>query len=76
MTKHNARDLVDIPRISEWTGINAKTLSRWANDRGVLPCIEDRAKTGKRFDWSQIRDKVEELSREHGDRIDPKKWPK
>lgn len=69
-------DLVDIPRIAEWTGIDHKALSQWANARGKLPAQETRAKKGKLFHWPTIRPLLEELSAEgHEGRKDPSDWP-
>lgn len=70
------RDLVDIPRIAEWTGINSKTLSQWANDRGKLPAVSDRARNGKRFHWPTVRPLLAVASEGHEGRVPPSEWPK
>jgi len=70
------RNIVDLPQIAEWTGIDYKSLSQWANKRRKLPSVGARLKRGKVFDWAHVRPILAELSADHPDRIDPSEWPR
>ncbi len=46
----------NLPYIAEVTGISAKTLSSWANNRGKLSALDrPRVRRVKLFNWVEVR---------------------
>ncbi len=74
MAEVEERNIVDVPTVVEWTGLNRKTVSSWANERSKLPTLDARVQSRKLFDWSVVRPLLIALSKDL-DRKPPKRWP-
>ena len=69
------RNIVDVPTIIAWTGLNRKTVSSWVNERSQLPHLQSRIAYGKVFDWAVVRPIIMELSKDLN-RKPPRTWPR
>ncbi len=76
MATVNSKNLVDISRIAEWTGINRKTVSSWANKQDKLPQVETNVSHYKVFDWAVVRPLLVDLSEDVTGSRPVSKWPR